>query len=214
IGRLTGDTHYKNDVVGHGRVQGSRYFEQTFYPGVTDRAKAQVFEIKSGEEVGGLNMTVSRPHRAYSVIGRVVNQNTGEPITLCYLEVGYIQQGGGAGSSHKINGPSDTDANGKFKITGLMPGRFFIRVHLPEETGLNSPTQEFYIGDKDISNFEIKVRDGVTISGAVAIEGDGGKDAASKFAELKLKCVPREKLSGRPVGKQVLGQTAALLYRA
>lgn len=200
IGRLTGDTHYKHDLfVERGRVEGSRYFEQTFYPGVTDRAQAQAVEIKSGEEVGGLSMNVSRPHRAYSVTGRVVNQSTGGPITLCYLEVGHIEHGGGAGSSYRMNGPSDTDANGQFKITGLMPGRFFVRVHLPEETRLNSPTREFDIGDKDISDFEIRVGNGVTVSGSVAIEGEGGKDAANKFAGLKLKGGPRENILGSAI---------------
>jgi hypothetical protein len=52
---------------------------QTFYPDVTDFAKAGVVEVKEGSEANKIDITIGEAPQGYSVAGRVVDGESGTP---------------------------------------------------------------------------------------------------------------------------------------
>ena len=53
----------------------------TFYPDVSDVAKATVVEVGEGTESTNIDITVSPAAKTFSVSGRVVDGESGKPIT-------------------------------------------------------------------------------------------------------------------------------------
>jgi hypothetical protein len=106
-------------VMGMG---GSQY-QKTFYPGVQDEAKATIIEIKEGTEVTNVDISVGKPGGGFSVTGRVINADSGQPVGNIYI--GHSSVDGSSQQLGDINFTGNqTDANGKFKLEGLQAGHY------------------------------------------------------------------------------------------
>jgi protocatechuate 3,4-dioxygenase beta subunit len=192
IAGLTGNASSR-DMIGNypsgtGRVEGDHYFEQTFYPGVTDPAHAKTIEVSAGKEVRDVNFAVGKRFKTYTAAGRVVDAETGKPITDCRLMLGHrIAEGGYSSTSvGDDNERLDTDGNGEFRMTGLLPGKFFISPRFGGESDLYASPLELEIKDEDVAGLDIKAHRGVTLSGSVTVDGGSGIEVAAKLAGLKL----------------------------
>jgi protocatechuate 3,4-dioxygenase beta subunit len=177
-----------NYPSGSRRVEGDHYFEQTFYPGVTDPAHAKAIEVSAGKEVRDLSFAVGKRFKTYTAAGRVVDAKTGQPIPDCRLMLGHrVAEGGYSSTSvgDDNEGP-DTDGNGEFRITGLLRGRFFISPRFDGESDLYASPVELEIKDGDVAGLEIKAHRGVTLSGSVTIDGSGEAEAGAKLTGLKV----------------------------
>ena len=68
---------------------------------------------------------------------------------------------------------NQTDANGKFRLEGLQPGRYTLSTFA---AGLDNSTYSepspFEISDSDVTGIEIKLRRGATISGVAVVESN------------------------------------------
>jgi hypothetical protein len=73
---------------GSGMTNSREYYKQTFYPSVTDAAKATVIEVTEGSETNNVDIVLGRPVRTFTVIGRVVDGQTGKPLTNIRYGVG------------------------------------------------------------------------------------------------------------------------------
>jgi hypothetical protein len=169
-----------------GQVDGDHYFEQTYYPGVSDRARAQVLDVKRGGEITDVNFRVGQAFRAFKVSGRVIYSDSHQPIDSCHIQLGH-KIGGSYRSSYCLDGPSDTDEDGNFTVSELVPGCFFVSAQFDSETELYCKPVEFEIKDDDIEGLEIKAHRGLTISGSVMVEGASTKEVTAKLARLKLR---------------------------
>jgi protocatechuate 3,4-dioxygenase beta subunit len=184
IAEITGEV---KDIFGgrpDGRVWSNRYFEETFYPGVTDRNKAVLLEIALGKELKNINFkSIGRAKTAYSVSGRVIDAKTGSPVRNCELWTGYYMQSGGY---HSVGKMDEADENGYFKIDGLLPGKFYVSAYLVEEGDSYSEVVKYEIQDADVSGLEVHIYPGLTISGRVTLEGEPNPHAMAKLSQLKL----------------------------
>lgn len=168
-----------------GQVDGDHYFEQTFHPGVRDRARARVIDISAGAEVRDVDIRVGKAFCAYTVSGRVIDAESHKPIRHCYIQMGPYT-GRGYASSYSPDGPSDTDHDGNFRIEGLLPGRFFVSAQFEGETDLYCTPVEFEVKDRDITEIQIKANRGLALSGSVTVEGTKKEEVTTKLAQLKL----------------------------
>jgi hypothetical protein len=158
------------------------FYPKTFHPDATEESKAEVIELSEGGEATGVDITVAEAKRAYLVSGRIVNAETGQPVTM--MDVGYVKMRADSWSGGGAPYASRSDANGGFQIS-LPPGKYllyggeansdYFTDHAPVE-----------VEDKDISGVEIKARRGVTISGVVAMEGAYDRAVLARLPSLTL----------------------------
>lgn len=195
----------RGDVGGLARVNSDRFYEQRYYPGVTEREKAQVIEVKPESDIKNINITAGKPLPAYRVKGRVVNAETGKPMANCRLAVGQERTGGARprqvgesintfsiGSvsrrrSYVMN--ESSDEKGNFEIKGLLPMRSSVSAYFgeaDEQSDYYSDEVEFDIIDKDVTGLVISVRRGVKLSGSVVIEGDGCEKGREELSTISL----------------------------
>jgi len=177
----------------------------TYYPNAADQTQAQIVDVASGSVVESIDIRLGEPLKTYAVTGRAVDAETGEPVMLIPINVGRAvggQRGGPQGPAAAANsGASDTE--GKFRITGLLPGRYSISVNAPggdAETSsdfYNDPAS-FEISGADASGVEVKVHRGVSISGVVVIEGVTDPAILARLAQLSISATSR---SGQAQGQ-------------
>jgi protocatechuate 3,4-dioxygenase beta subunit len=148
---------------------------QTFYPDVTDLAKAGVVEIKEGSEANKIDITIGEAPQGYSVTGRVVDGETGTPISNVYIQLTRIEvtQSNSRGFSENID--VQTNAQGQFRLTNVRPGKYDLNMYAPDESNarIDAPVR-FDVFDQDVTGLVIKTTTGATVAGTVVFEGAKG----------------------------------------
>jgi hypothetical protein len=154
----------QNDSLPHGARPS---YGQTFYPSVTDMAKATDIEVREGSETKNIDIVVGRPPTTYNVSGRVLDAETGKPLSRIKYGV-YRSQGEYGGSS--VVGETFTNANGEFRVENVLPGKYSVFL-VPEDSGVRGDSVAFEVIDHDVADLVIRAGKAATISGVVVVEG-------------------------------------------
>jgi len=152
--------------------QGSSQYVKTFYPGVQDETKATLLEVNEGSETSNIDITPSKPASGFAVSGRVVDADSGQPVPSVYIAYSPVKDGDLQMAGMNFSG-SQTDANGKFRMENVKPGRYAAyTMAAGQESSSYSEPAAFEMSDGDVSGLEIKVRRGATINGVAVIENN------------------------------------------
>jgi hypothetical protein len=171
---------------------GSRVRRAIYYPGTLDVRKAEIIEVTEGGEVSNIDITFGETVKTYEATGRIIDTETGKPLSGIRYDCGAVPEGWnyiyGAGTG------SITNSRGEFRIEGIRPGRYavFITHEKPEET--YSEPVVFEIKDTDVSNLEVKVRRGLSISGDAVVEGAGNVNLAALLPTVVIQPIIEEGL--------------------
>ncbi len=171
--------------MGFGR---SRFYTRTFHPGVTDAAKAGVVEVAEGGEATNVDITLGRPTTTYSASGIVVDAETGKPAPN--LNVGLGARAEGENQMNSFSVGLRTDAEGRFRLEGLLPGRYAAFAFAAEQNDSYSVPVPFELSEGDVTGLVIKVRRGASLSGMVTIEGATERATLAKLSQLRVDFFP------------------------
>lgn len=157
---------------------GGSAYAKTFYPGVQDKEKATLIEVKEGSEIRSIDITVSKPGSGFAVSGRVVDADSGKPVPNIYLGHSSIddkdQELGGMNF-----GGVQTDADGKFRLEGLRPGHYAVYTFTAKtDNSTYSEPAPFEITSGDVTGIEIKLRHGASLSGVAVFDNPDPTTAA------------------------------------
>jgi len=174
-----GDNSYYRSI-GSGRS----LHQTTFYPDVTDPAKATVVEIDEGTEATGIDIALGQTPRGVSVDGRVVDRETGKPlanVTIGLSKIVMID----ASNSRSMGGGTGTrsDKQGEFRLENLTPGKYTISVYPAPESNLRAEPVTFDVLDQDVTGLLIKSTMGASVSGTVSLEGTRDSRALAALAQ-------------------------------
>jgi len=143
----------------------------TFYPDVSDVAKATVVEVGEGTESTNIDITVSPAAKTFSVSGRVVDGESGKPITNVTISLEKIMiidahssSGTGGGTNVRSN------SYGEFTLEKLPTGKYEISIQPPPDSNLKAESISFDLVDQDVSGLVIKATTGASLSGVVVLE--------------------------------------------
>jgi hypothetical protein len=167
----------------YGSTRGNRreYYKETFHPGVTDRAKAVSVEVKEGAETTGVDIIMGRPQKTYAITGRIVNSENGP---LPGIKLGVVAHSEDGNSSTNTRGGGRSDDKGAFRIEGALPGHYLIYpLNDPSSNSFGEPIS-FDVKNEDVSDLEIKMSRGTTISGVVVVEGVNDQGLREKLSQL------------------------------
>ena len=165
-----------------------QHFAETFFPSVTDVAKATTIEVTEGSEKTGVDITMGRVVQTFRVIGRVVDGETGKPIP----HVGYgvehrtIEDGASSGISSSFGGEV-TSANGEFRLENVTPGAYTVFTFGIDGSDVPAGSVSFVVTDHDVTDLLIKTKKGASLSGVVVMEGDN--KAAKMLGSMRIEAI-------------------------
>jgi protocatechuate 3,4-dioxygenase beta subunit len=162
---------------------GGGIYVRTFHPSATDESRAEIIEVTAGSETTGIDIKLGRPVRSYTVSGRIVDADTGQPVAGVLCGYGSLSEDGRMMGSYGTGYQSDE--RGQVRMDGLMPGRYIAFAAFENDERYSDPTP-FEVKDSDISGVEIRVRRGGSISGIAVIEGTDDPETLARFSELQI----------------------------
>jgi len=181
-------------VMGMG---GSQYLK-TFYPGVQDESKATLVEVNEGSEITNIDITPGKPAGGFSVSGRAVDADSGQPVASAYIAYSQVEDEELQMGGLSFTG-AQTDANGKFRLEGVKPGRYAaFTMAAGQESSTYSDPAPFEMADSDVSGIEIKVHRGATINGVAVIENNFDPAVAAILKTVVLYAYVTQKGMGAP----------------
>lgn len=178
------------------------YYVRTYYPDTPDQSKARLIELTEGSEVSGIDIQLGRQEETYRATGRVVDSETGQPVTGARVAYLVNPQNPERNSPFMISGAGGP--RGDFLINGLTPGRYGVYVASEfEGSDYYSDITHFEVFDKDVSGIEIKATRGLSVSGVVVTE-DG---APKSFERLRISAsvIQQVRIPNNSGGASVLG---------
>ena len=153
-----------------GRKNSREYFKQTFYPSVTDPAKATEIEVTEGGVTNGIDIVMDRPVSTFTVSGRVIDE-TGKPVPNIQFGLGQTIQHDSNTSSSSYGTAGFLNANGEFVLRNITPGTYTIFTSQSPDSDVPSASVTFDVVDRDLDDLLIKTTKGGSLSGVVALEG-------------------------------------------
>ena len=192
-------------------------YARTYHPSATEQSEAQIIEISEGTVAENINIRMGGPLKAYSVLGKVLDSQSGQPVPGVTINVAKEVRNGRGGPPQPAAGSSSTsNEKGEFKITGLMPGRYAasatpinVSGGMPTSGDFYSEPTSFEISSDDTSGVEVKVIRGASIAGIVSIEGTNDPAVMTRLSQLMVFANSRNPQQGqRPAPGQGGGSTS------
>ncbi len=139
-----------------------------YYPGVADSARAAPVNLRGGDEVDGVDISL-QPVRTLNVRGMLVGCPSSDP----NRQIGTVFLSDASSvNSAPINSVA-RDVNGQkvFEISGVPPGSYILSAMMMRDAGRCIGHQSVEVTDSDIDGVQVNVSEGVDIKGQVRIEG-------------------------------------------
>lgn len=143
-------------------------YKRTYHPSVSDPSQATIVEVSEGGEVKDVDITFTRTVSTYTVRGRIVDGETGQPLANVAYGITRLEE---RGSSTQSGGGYVTNSRGEFKVENLSPGKYTIPISGTADNDLRFEETAFEIIDQDLNGMIIKGTRGGSISGVVVFEG-------------------------------------------
>lgn len=177
---------------------------QTFYPGVTEEAKAKPVQVTAGSEAAGVDIQFSGSDKGFAISGRVVDAESRTPIAnamVAYSKAAKqpaesgettVVTESGFGFSGMPGGFTTTNDKGEFRFGGVLPGNYKL-----ETTSIGALAgtggSQFYadplafeVLSTNVDKLDIKVHRGAGISGVVVIESADQQDSLDRYGQVML----------------------------
>jgi hypothetical protein len=170
-------------VLGSGEIQ-EEIQVSTYFPGTPDLAAATPIEIRPGAHVDGVDITVVPPARTYRIRGILISATTGQPVAGAEVRATPVANGG---SMQGASGGT-SDRNGRFEISGVLPGPYMLTATaaVGDDRNAEAGSLAVTLGANDLENISIAVSPGFDIPVKVTIEGRPAGGGIS----LRLQSVP------------------------
>jgi len=176
---------------GGGATLRAGYYQKTYHPDTTEVAKAAIVELGEGSEAKNIDITLGPRSRTYSVSGRVIDGDTGEPIAGINYAFGTLTQMQDQTMMAGYTSPSSpTNSKGEFILDGVVPGKYAVMT-VRSNFGLDSNQPKVYcdpvpfeVTDGDVSDVEIKAHRGLIVSGIVVTDAIINRAALAGVSRL------------------------------
>jgi hypothetical protein len=156
-------------------------FNKTFHPSVSNQAEATVIDLTEGGEASNVDIVLQSTLTTYSVSGRIVDGQTGEPISNANFSWSHYFEHGQ--STTTMPG---TSKNGEFSRGNFSPGKYSVSAQDPVSSEWRTNEVSFEIVDQDVTGLLIKSERAAAISGVVVLEGTDDKNAREQLGKLRL----------------------------
>lgn len=176
---------------GGGASLRSGYYQKTYHPDTTDVARATIVELGEGSEARNIDITLGPRAHTYTVSGRIIDADTGEPLPGVDYAFGPLQPNQGQTMMAGFTTPGTaSNSKGEFRLEGVAPGRFAVMTIRnsfgvdPSQLKIYSDPVPFEVTDSDVNDLELKAHRGLTVSGIVVTDAISNKAALAGISRL------------------------------
>jgi hypothetical protein len=152
----------------------------TYYPGTTERVRASTLEVKSGDEITGIDFVFvpKLPTRGYKIHGHVLNSLTEYPDSnvVVILFPRAISRDPDLDSDQKQS-TADTKT-GEFEIKNVTPGEYVAAAMSYAGGKRRIATQNVDVINADVDGVSLVLTRGIDIPVRVTLEGKAAASAA------------------------------------
>ena len=159
-------------------------YPRTFHPNVIEEAKATVVEVAAGGETANVDITLSRRAESFTASGRIVDGRNSQP--LAGVTFGYAATRENGRMSGAPMRDLQTDAEGKFVIPKLTPGRYVVFVSSNRDSSVYSEMLPFEVTKSDVTDLELIAQQGSSVSGIVVVEGATEANILAKLTGVSV----------------------------
>ena len=145
---------------------------ETFYPGTTDRLKAQPLAVFEGIATEGIDIWLEPTAQRYAISGRV-SWPEGMTVENVVIEYGSAEEDVHSGVWYV------SDPGGLFTITGASRGTYVLLARADAPGGPLMGIAATDVANDSVQDVRLILRKPGTIEGRVVIEGTGGPDPSS-----------------------------------
>jgi protocatechuate 3,4-dioxygenase beta subunit len=156
----------------------------TYYPGATDSVRASTIEVKSGDEITGIDLVFASklPTRTYQVHGRILN-SLGEDSDARIIVMLYPRGNRDLDLASDDKGATIDKKTGIFEIKDVAPGQYVAVAISFGEARWHRATQNVDVIASDVDGVSLVLTRGIDIPVRVTLEG---KSAASADITVSL----------------------------
>jgi Carboxypeptidase regulatory-like domain len=162
----------------------SRY-PRTYHPDTTDQSQAKAIEVGEGSEATGIDIVLGDAKKTYTIYGRVMHGETGQPVPGVQLHHSLISPDGRGGQSWSGFGEG-TNAKGEFRLQGVAKGKYAVFARAGQGEDFYSEPAYCDVIDSDVHGVEVRIKQGGTLSGVVVIEGTNDPAVLAKLTQFQL----------------------------
>jgi protocatechuate 3,4-dioxygenase beta subunit len=175
---------------GFGRLRPDAY-RRTYYADAVEEADAKLLEVTPGSEHTEIDLRLGRKINAYSVNVRVVEAETGKP--LSGVRVNYERLFDGTGHLNPTGPGALTDQQGEARFEGLATGSYWTYIDNPTtgEGEHYSEPMSFEVTDSEIDDLVIRALRAAAVSGSVIVEGSNDPSVLAQLSNIRLQLVSR-----------------------
>ena len=180
-------------------------YPTTYYSNASGPTKPSIIDLKEGLEAKNIDIHLGRRAQTYIVKGRIVDNDTGQPVPGARVALGVVQDKQyyiGSWSSPR----TPTDSKGQFRLDGVEPGRYGVfvepsRISMDEDAthpNVYSDPVYFDVIDADVADLEIKAQRGVILSGLVVPEGIEDKKLLPRLSQFRIGAYVEQTQGNKP----------------
>jgi len=159
-------------------------YARTFHPAESDEERAGVVEVTAGAEARGVDVRLGPAAQTYTASGRVVDAQTGAPLPGASFS--YAPLGAVGGRQTPIGRGQRSGTGGEFRLEGLLPGRYALFSSSEGLGDFYADPVAFEVSGADVEGLEVRLRRGVSVSGAFVVEGASAPGILSRLAGVSL----------------------------
>jgi large repetitive protein len=159
-------------------------YASTYYPGNRDVARATPLAIRPGEELAGIDMTLT-PVRTVSISGRVLMASTSAPAPGA--EVMLAEQEGGDASAQR---QCLSDAKGNFELQGVPPGAYEIIAQVEPKNRKSKALfgrKSIKVGEANLRKLDVRIGPGIDLTGHIRVDDKAHVDFSRMTATLQAR---------------------------
>ena len=166
----------------------------TYYPGTTERVRASTLEVKSGDEITGIDFVFvpKPPTRGYKIHGHVLNSLTEYPdsnvVVVLFPRAISRDPDLDSDLDSDQKGSTADKKTGEFEIKDVSPGEYIAAAMSYAGGKRRIATQNVDVSDADVDGVSIVLTRGIDIPVRVTLEGK----AAASAADVRVLVLPAE----------------------
>ncbi len=168
-------------------------YEPAYYLGVADLGQAAVIEVRPGDQMSAIDLTVNR-RRSYRIRGRVIDAGTRRFPATASISVTALSPTGLGNTLFSDPTQTYDSASGIFEISNVAPGSYLVGAALPETSSDSSegPTLEsavlvaVTVTDSDVDNIVLAFRPPMSVPGRLRIDGSQPLSTVPGIAHMRV----------------------------